>query len=438
MSTETTSPTSRPAHITRRSLALERQRDIYLSGISGKTPNLPLDLNKLEALAEKKMDREAFAYIRGGAGLGSTMTQNRQDFQSFRIIPRMLRDVSVRDTSTELFGMALDSPLLLSPIGVLEMAHKYGDLAVAQACRETRTPMIISNQASYPMEEICEVLGTSPRWFQLYWSKSNKLVESLVKRAQNCGCSAIVVTLDTTMLGWRMEDLDLGYLPFLRGKGIAQYVSDPIFQKLMDIPPAPDAVEPPRKINFSSIKTLFQQVSNYPGGFWETLKSQRSMKAVKTFINVYSRPSLTWEDLAFLRDITELPILLKGILHPEDAQMAIDYGMDGLLVSNHGGRQVDGSVSAIEMLPELVDAVAGRIPIVMDSGIRCGADVFKALAVGAQGVCLGRPYVYGLALEGAAGVQAVIHNLLSDFELNMGLAGCRNLEEINRDCLKTS
>jgi len=238
------------------------------------------------------------------------------------------------------------------------------------------------------------------------------------------------------MLGWRLRDLDLGYLPFMEGKGIAQYISDPVFQRLLNEPAKADDAPVKPKLTLDTIASLITLMRNYPGGFFNNMRTQIPRKAVKQFVNIYSRTSLTWEDLSFLRKHTSLPILLKGILHPDDARKAVEYGMDGIIVSNHGGRQIDGSVSSIEMLPEVVKAVSGQIPVLMDSGIRTGADAFKALALGAKGVCIGRPYAYGLAIAGEAGVREVLKNFLADFELTMGLAGCRNIEDIGLEMLR--
>ncbi|MEM8525175.1 MAG: lactate 2-monooxygenase [Bacteroidota bacterium] len=415
--------------------ATDRQRQIYLNGISGQKPLLPIDLEALEDLAAQKMSAEAFAYVAGGAGKGQTIQNNRTAFRNWQIVPRMLRDVSVRDTSIELFGKHLPTPLLTCPIGVLELAHPDGDLAVARATSKYEVPMIFSNQASLSMEECAAVMGDAPRWLQLYWSKSNELISSFVVRAEHSGCSAIVVTLDTNILGWRTQDLDLAYLPFLQGKGIAQYISDPVFQQLVDEPEEENAPTQ-RRLNIDTLSSIYQLMNNYPGNFFQNLKSQRPLKAVRKFINIFSRPSLTWEELPFLREQTKLPILLKGILHPEDAKKAIDYGMNGIIVSNHGGRQVDGAIGAVKALPSIVKAVDQQIPVLLDSGIRGGADMFKALALGATAVCVGRPYVYGLALAGQAGVEEVLQNLLSDFELTMALAGCKEIGEINLGCLK--
>ncbi|MGE0771356.1 MAG: lactate 2-monooxygenase [Cyclobacteriaceae bacterium] len=409
--------------------APERQKEIYLNGFAGTKPIVPIDFNQLEAAARKVMDPAAFAYVAGGAGTEQTIGNNRAAFDRVKIIPRMLRDVGERDTSLTLFGKKLSSPFLLSPIGVLELAHREADLAVARAAANLGIPYLFSNQASVPMETCAAAMGDSPRWFQLYWSKSDELVASFVKRAEKCGCSAIVVTLDTTMLGWRTRDLDLAYLPFLEGRGIAQYTSDPVFQKLMD---EPGEEEPPkRKITYQSLSGLIKMVNNYPGnGFFAKLRSGRPVKAVRKFVSIYSNPAITWERLGFLRQHTKLPVLLKGILHPDDAKKAIDFGLDGLVISNHGGRQVDGSISTFEALPAIAEAVNGRMPVLLDSGIRSGADAFKALAMGATAVCIGRPYVYGLALQGQAGVEAVLQNLISDFELTMGLSGYKNVSEI--------
>lgn len=409
---------------------VERQSQIYVGGVAGRRPRVPIDLAKLEEHAEAAMSEKAFAYVATGAGREETVRENREAFGRWRIVPRMLRDVSQRDTSIELFGRKMPSPIMLAPIGVLELAHKQAERAVAPAAKATGVPMIFSNQASTPMEEVAELLGDHPRWFQLYWSSSDDLVESLVSRAEACGCEAIVVTLDTTLLGWRTRDLDLAYLPFLRGKGIAQYTSDPVFQRLMDEEPGALPGNAPRP-NLAALATLFQMVRNYPG----RADARRARKAVERFIQVYSRPSLTWEDLPFLRERTKLPILLKGIQHPRDARRALEAGMNGIVVSNHGGRQVDGGIATIDALPGVVEAVGGQIPVLLDSGVRGGADVFKALALGASAVLLGRPYVYGLAIAGQEGVEEVIRNFMADFDLTMGLAGCSSVGEISRETL---
>lgn len=414
--------------------AADWQKEIYLSGFAGNRSAIKISFQQLEQEARKKMSDQAFAYIAGGAGNESTMNSNQAAFEKFKIVPRMLRNVSERDTSIELFGQKIPSPILICPVGVLEMVHPEADLAVAKAAAQLGLPYIFSNQASKPMEACAAAMHESPRWFQLYWSKSNELVQSLVHRAERCGCKAIVVTLDTTLLGWRTRDLDLAYLPFLEGKGIAQYTSDPVFQKLLD---EPDDAEPvKRKITLQSVQGLISMTKNYPGNnFFKKLASGRPLKAVRKFVSIYSNPATTWEDLAWLRQQTKLPILLKGILHPDDARKALDAGMNGIIISNHGGRQVDGSIATLDALPKIAEVIQNKIPVLLDSGVRGGADIFKALALGATAVCIGRPYVYGLTLAGSQGVYEVMQNLMADFELTMGLSGCRNISEINQSSL---
>ena len=416
----------------------KRQRDIYIAGVAGRLPAVPVAWPKLEEAAQAAMSPEAWAYIAGGAGRESTMDANRAAFERWRIVPRVLRDVEQRDLSIELFGQKLPSPLLLCPIGVLEMAHAEADLAVAKAAAALGVPYIFSNQASVPMETCAAAMGAAPRWFQLYWSKSNELVASFVRRAEACGCSAIVLTLDTTMLGWRPRDLDLGALPFMRGQGIAQYTSDPVFMREVRdnaLRTTRFTSEPKPPLNLQTIATALEQKANFPGGLLKNLTSGDPRAAVQRFMTTYSRPSLQWDDLKFLRQHTKLPILLKGVLHPDDAKKALELGIDGLVVSNHGGRQIDGAIASLEALPAVADAVNGKIPVLLDSGVRGGADVFKALALGATAVCLGRPYVYGLAIAGQRGVEEVIGNVLAEFDLTLGLAGCMNGREIDRSAL---
>lgn len=415
-------------------MALDRQRETYLKGAAGQLPSIPFDPVLLEKKADAAMPPDAAAYIIGGAGRESTMADNRTGFDRWKIVPRMMRDASQADLSVEIFGKKWPSPFLTAPIGVLEMAHKSADLAVARAAAGLGIPMVFSNQASVPMEKCAAAMGSSPRWMQLYWSKNNDLVASLARRAEDCGCSAIVLTADTTMLGWRNRDLDRASLPFLKGMGIAQYTSDPVFQKLLEVPPTANAPKP--VINFHTISTLIQANRRYPGPFFENLKSGRGLKAVRKFIEIYTNPALNWSYFEFLRKQTSLPILIKGILHPDDARLAIETGFDGIYVSNHGGRQVDGSVSAIESLPGIVEIVQKKLPIIFDSGIQGGADAFKAIAIGASAVAIGRPFCYGLAIAGEAGVREVLLNFLSEFELTMRLSGCRSIAEICPQMLK--
>ncbi len=407
--------------------AIEQQKAIYIRGIAGKKPLVPVGFEELERKALQCISVKAGAYIAGGAGGELTMQRNRRALDQVTLIPRMLKDVSAVSMERNIFGEVWPVPFALAPIGVLEMVHRQADLAVARASRATGVPMIWSNQASVPMEACAKEAADAPRWFQLYWSKNNDLVKSLVQRAEAAGCSAIVVTLDTTMLGWRTRDLDLAYLPFLEGRGIAQYTSDPEFMQLAAENREAGDLKPP--LNLKTLKHVLSLAYRFPGSFLGNLRSGIPLKAVRTFIRIYSRPSLTWNDLAFLRKITDLPIILKGICHPDDVRLALEHDVQGIILSNHGGRQVDGAVASFEMLKKAAGITGGRMELFIDSGIRSGADIMKCLCLGASAVMIGRPYVYGLALAGAEGVEQVIRNLAADFELTMRLCGCQSVDE---------
>jgi isopentenyl diphosphate isomerase/L-lactate dehydrogenase-like FMN-dependent dehydrogenase len=412
----------------------ERQLEIYVGGARGERPRVPVSYDRLEEAARRRLSPEAYAYFAGGAGAEETIRENRAAFERWRIVPRMLRDVSRRDLSVELLGTRLDTPLLLCPIGVLELAHRDADLAVARAAAAEGVPMIFSNQASRPMEELARAMGDAPRWFQLYCGTENAVVTSLISRAERCGCSAIVVTLDTTLFGWRVRDLDLAYLPFLRGRGIAQYTSDPVFEEHVRATLG-EPLPPRGRPTLAALGLLWELAGVHPGGRRRNLRSPEPLASVRRFVETYQRPSLNWNDLAFLREQTRLPMLLKGILHPEDAVHAIEHGMDGVVVSNHGGRQVDGAVASLDALPGIVEAVAGRIPVLLDSGVRTGADVLRALALGATAVGIGRPYAWGLAVAGEEGVREVIRNLRADLDLTLGLSGHASVGELGPDAL---
>jgi L-lactate dehydrogenase (cytochrome) len=411
------------------SVGRSRQAEIYLAGVRGRLPEVPISATALEERAKAVLPEQAYAYVAGGAGLESTTRANREAFERLRIVPRVFRDVRERDTSVELFGRRLASPFLLAPIGALELVHRGADLAVARAAAAEGVPLIFSNQASVSMEDCSAAMGDAARWFQLYWSTSDELVASLVGRAENCGCEALVVTLDTTLFGWRPRDLDLAFLPFAFAQGIAQYTSDPVFRRLVEERRARGR-EPAGHVTPEAIRSLIRVARRYPGSLWRNLGSGIPLAAVRLFLEIYSRPSLTWDDLSFLRERTKLPIVLKGVLDPEDARIAVERGVSGLVVSNHGGRQVDGAIASIDALPAVVEAVGDEVPVLLDSGVRGGADVFKALALGARAVLLGRPYAYGLAIAGENGVRQVVRNLRAEFDLTMGLAGCRSGSEV--------
>lgn len=414
-----------------------RQSVIYSRGVFGERPRIPTSWPDLDRLASRKLSRRAYGYVAGGAGSEGTMAADRAAFERWQLLPRMLRDVSVRETGVELFGRTLPVPLLLAPIGALGILDPAADVAVAQAAAEHDVPYIFSSQASASMEDCAAVMGQSPRWFQLYWSTSDELVASLVGRAEAAGCAAIVVTLDTTMLGWRPRDLDRGYLPFALGDGIAQYTSDPVFARLVAARPAAGGAASPKLSQIPSLaRSLLRMSRNAPGRPMVNLGAARA--AVQTFLETYSRPSLTWQDLPTLRGMTSLPIVLKGVQRADDARRALDAGVDGIIVSTHGGRQVDGGRGALDSLPGVVDAVAGAIPVLMDSGIRGGADMVKALALGATAVCLGRPYALALGLAGRTGVSEVLANVIAEFDLTLGLCGYSSVAGLGPDALVRS
>lgn len=430
--------------------ALDRQRSIYLNGMSGKRSVIPFHANALRETARRKMSEKAWAYIDGGAGDEESIHANTSAFSKISIQPRMMRPNEAADLSTSLFGMDLPFPLLLAPIGALDLICPRADRIVARGCSDTGIPFIFSNQAGTPMEICAEDMGDTPRYFQLYWSKSDDLVLSFVRRAEACGCRAIVLTVDTTLLGWRSRDLALGHLPFLKGIGIAQYTSDKVFMDLLHKgppgapTPAINAVTPgpagtPRPpITLSTILSILRLKANHPGGFWKNLFSKEPLEAVRLFTGIYSNPALGWDKVVWLRGQTRLPILIKGILRADDALQAAACGADGIIVSNHGGRQVDGAIPTLDALIHIRKVLPRPFPVLLDSGIRSGSDMFKALALGADAVLLGRPYAYGLAINRRQGVKDVIMNLLNDFELTARLAGCRNLHEINEDMVNAN
>jgi lactate 2-monooxygenase len=421
-----------------------RQGALYRAGSMGHRPRVPTSWPALENAARRAMSPKAFAYVAGSAGLERTTAANRAAFDRWQVLPRAFRDVRGRSLDVELFGRRLPAPLLLAPIGVLEMAHPDADLAVGRAAAAAGLPVVLSSQASVPMEDVAAAMGAAPRWFQLYASSVDDLSDSFVRRAEAAGCEAIVLTVDTTQLGWRCRDLDLGYLPFAHGLGIAQYTSDPVFARLVDerlsrpSSARPELTHPKvthPKVTLGALRTLLDITRAHPGGFWSNLRSPRPRAAVETFLDVFSRPGLSWPDLARLRTQTRLPLLVKGVLHPDDARRALEMGADGLIVSNHGGRQVDGSIAALDALPGIVGAVAPDVPVLVDSGIRGGSDIVKALCLGARAVLVGRPYVYGLALGGEHGVRDVLDNLVADLDLTLGLMGCASVAELKLDSL---
>jgi lactate 2-monooxygenase len=366
-------------------------KEIYQRGLAGHRPDLPMTADGLEAAARRVLPAETLSYVAGGASTERTIAANREAFAQWRIVPRMLRGVTERNLSITVLDTPMTAPVLIAPIGVLGLVHPDADLAVARAAAGLGLASVLSTASSTTLEDVAAAAPHAPRWFQLYWPRDPQLAKSLVHRADAAGYQAIVVTVDTWTLGWRPRDLALAHLPFLQRKGIANYLSDPVFQARLGAPPE---------------------------------ESEQAMQAaIGVWMELFGNPSLSWSDLAQLREWTRLPVLVKGICHPDDARAALDHGVDGLVVSNHGGRQVDGSRAALDCLPGVVAAADGQAPVLLDSGIRCGADVVIALALGAQAVLVGRPWIYGLGLAGQRGVEHVLRVILADLDLTLALAG---------------
>ncbi|HET9014095.1 MAG TPA: alpha-hydroxy-acid oxidizing protein [Thermomicrobiaceae bacterium] len=372
---------------------LDAQLRIYGGGAP---PELPIAVEEWEARARAALPPEPFDYVAGGAGGESTMRANREAFDRWRIRPRLLRPVEDRDLGVTVLGTPSAAPFLLAPIGVLSAVRAEADVAVGRAAATTGIPFVVSSVSSRTLEEVAAAMGDAPRWFQLYPARDRDVMASFLSRAEAAGYRAVVVTVDTTMLGWRERDLAHAYLPFLQAQGIANYLSDPAFRAGLERPPEVDV----------------------PG-------------AVRHFLDVFVNPSFAWEDVDWLRGWTRLPLLLKGLTHPDDAVQAVAHGVDGVIVSNHGGRQVDGAVAALDALPEVVDALDGRVPVLFDSGVRRGADVLKALALGAAAVLVGRPYAYALAVAGEEGVATLIRQLTADIDLTLALSGRRAVAEVD-------
>nr|WP_246212622.1 lactate 2-monooxygenase [Streptomyces abyssomicinicus] len=379
------------------------QLGVYLDGLTGKVPDLPMSYAELERRAERLMPPELWSYVAGGAGDERTQDANVSAFDRWGLMPRMLAGAAERDLSTELFGRRLPTPLMFAPVGVVglcDLAEGRGDLVTARAAAATGVPMIASTLSQDPMEDVARELGDTPGWFQLYPPNDRELTESLVRRAEAAGYSAIVVTLDTLTLGWRPRDLSIASFPQLKGQCLANYFSDPVFRSRLAAPPEEDP--------------------EAATGHWAM---------------IFGNQRLTWDDLDWLRSLTSLPVLLKGICSPEDTRRAVDSGVDGVYCSNHGGRQANGGLPALDCLPEVVDA-AGDVPVVFDSGVRGGPDVIKALALGARAVAIGRPYTYGLAVGGRAGVEHVVRCLLAELDLTLAIDGYASTAALTRGDLR--
>ncbi len=376
------------------------QNEIYGAGLSGVQPRFPIRFEELEAKAHAAMPASLVSYVAGGCGNERTQNANAAAFDHWGLVPRMFVGARKRDLSVRLFGLTLPSPLFMSPVGVIGLCSPdgHGDLATARAAAQTGVPMVASTLTVDPMEEVAAAFGDTPGFFQLYTPTDRELAQSLVHRAETAGFKAIVVTLDTWLTGWRPRDLSTANFPQLRGLCLENYFSDPRFLAMLEKPPHADLAA-----------------------------------AVRQWGRIFGNP-LTWDDLPWLRSMTKLPLVLKGICHPDDARRAIDGGADGIYCSNHGGRQANGGMAAIDMLPGVAKA-AGDTPVLFDSGVRSGVDVIKALALGATAVGVGRPYAYGLALGGTEGAVHVLRCLLAEADLHMAVDGVRSLAELNPERL---
>jgi lactate 2-monooxygenase len=377
------------------------QNEIYLQGLADQVPMFTTDGTRLEDAAQGTLEPGPFGYVAGGAGSGATVRANREAFDRWRIVPRMLTDATTRDLSTTVLGTEMPAPVMLAPVGVQSIVHPDGELATARAAAALGVPMILSTAASHTIEEVAESNGDGPRWYQLYWPNDNDVTISILSRAKAAGFTTLVLTLDTWTLAWRTADLDQAYLPFIRGVGTAIPFSDPAFRAGLEKSPEEDP-----------------------------------QTAILKWIPTFTGTDKRWDQLPFLREHWDGPIVLKGIQHVDDARRASDAGMDGIVVSNHGGRQVDGAVASLDVLPEIAAAVGDRLAVLFDSGVRTGADIVKALALGAQAVLVGRPYAYGLALGGEAGVRHVVRSLLADLDLTLALSGHRTPAELSGDSLR--
>ncbi|MDT4917201.1 MAG: lactate 2-monooxygenase [Pseudonocardiales bacterium] len=375
--------------------------EIYLYGMGGKRPDFTTDLSVLEAYARDRMDPEPYWYAAGAAGSGATYRANLEAFDRWRIVPRMLAGAAGRNPQVSVLGTTIPAPVLTAPVGVQSIMHPDGELAVARATAELGIPMVLSTASSHTLEAVAEANGDGVRWFQLYWPNDDDVCVSFLSRARAAGYSALVVTLDTWMLGWRPHDLDNAYLPFLTGKGLANYFTDPAFCAPLEKSPEDDLPA-----------------------------------ALGRWLPMFTGQDHTWDHLAFIREHWDGPILLKGIQHAEDARQAVDFGVEGIVVSNHGGRQVDGAIASLDALPAIVEAVGDRTEVLFDSGVRTGSDVVKAVALGAKAVLVGRPWVYGLALGGYDGVRHVLRSLLADVDLALALSGHSSFADLGPDILQ--
>jgi lactate 2-monooxygenase len=415
---------------------VQYQREVYGSLRKPKYSTKP---SQWEAAAKAAIPLPNFLYVFGSASGERTYAANLSAFDRYRLRPWMLVQATRRDMSVELFGRKYRSPLLVAPIGVQEILHADAEEATARACAAVKVPMILSTAATRSIEQVAAANGDGDRWYQLYWPKpqAEELTASLLGRAKKEGFKVLVVTLDTFMIGWRPNDLDESYLPFAWGQGCQVGFSDPVFQRLYEEEQAKDTRTVGEKV--SEIWQILKRPGSI-GGAAKVLTHAGVMKKAMFFMSlIASGHYRDWNDLQTLRKYWDGPIVLKGIQTLEDAHRAIDRGMDGIVVSNHGGRQLDGAISSLDALAEIggdEKVKTSGLTVLFDSGVRTGSDVLKALALGAKAVLIGRPYVYGLAMGGEEGVRHVLNCLLADTDSSLANLGKKSISEITRDDLR--
>ncbi|GAB2293231.1 hydroxyacylglutathione hydrolase glo4 [Dionaea muscipula] len=351
----------------------------------------PVNVNEYEKLARKILPKMFYDFFSGGADDQYTLRENIEAFSRITIRPRILIDVSHIDMSTTIMGHKISAPIMIAPTAMHKLAHPDGEIATAKAAAACKTIMVLSLMSTCTIEEVASCCN-AVRFLQLYVFKKREISACLVERAERHGYKAIVLTVDTPRLGRREADI--------------------------------------------KNKMISLQLKNFDG-LMSTEVSNDEGSGVEAFASRMHDSSLCWKDIRWLRSITKLPILIKGILTREDATKAVEVGVDGILVSNHGARQLDFTPATISALEEVVSAVGGKVPVLLDGGVRRGTDVFKALALGAQGVLVGRPVIYGLAAKGEYGVKRVVSMLKDELELTMALAGCPSIKDITRNHVKT-
>ncbi|MEX0991659.1 MAG: alpha-hydroxy acid oxidase [Actinomycetota bacterium] len=349
-------------------------------------------IDDIQRHAEQVLPQMVFDYYAGGAGDEWTLRENREAFQRYVLRPRVLVDVVERDTATEVLGTPVEAPIIIAPTAFQRMAHPEGEVATTRAAAAAGTIMTLSTIASSSIEEVAAAAPDAPRWFQLYVYNDRGVTKELVERAVASGYRALVLTVDTPVLGLRDRD------------GRNRFV-------------LPEGVE---LANLAGLGRGMKLPHTEGSGLFEWVASLQDA-------------SVTWDDVAWLRSISDVPVVLKGILTAEDARLATDHGIEAIVVSNHGGRQLDGSPATISVLPEVIEAVDGRCEVYLDGGVRRGSDVLKAIALGARAVMIGRPVLWGLAADGERGVGMVLDMLRHEFDIAMAIAGCRDIGSITRD-----